>query len=187
MELGWLIEHRRWIRGLCECRNSRRIPSLSGSVFARGAAARRPTRTLARGREKSADAKDRLLKRHAKRASAILGFSKARSCLLSDERRATCALARLLPVRPLSAVLMLLFTLGVEPSGNVARWNRSSWSMRNDCAGEDDQSFAEFRPGEVLGFRFGLKCPGYSRASPFQQCTALVHLKSNVPGIRHLS
>jgi hypothetical protein len=102
-------------------------------------------------------------------------------------REQAARLAGLLPVRPLSAVLILLFALVVEPSGDVVRGNRPSWFVRINCAGVDDQSLVEFRSREFPGFFFGLKCPGCSRASPFQQRTAFVQLKSNVPGIRHLS
>jgi hypothetical protein len=166
-----------------------RIRSLSGCVLgARRAPARRTTRTLARCREKSADAKTAVIE--AARLACKARYWGSRkpvtpSCLMRREQAARSA--RILAVRRLSAVLILLFALIVEPSGDVARGNRPSWFMRINCAGVDDQSLVEFRPGEVLGFRFSLKCLGRSRASPLQQCAAFVDLKSNVPSIRHLS
>ena len=102
-------------------------------------------------------------------------------------REQAVRLARFLPVRPLSAVLILLFPLVVEPSGDVARGNRPSRFMRINCAGEDDQSLGESRSCEVLGVLFSLERPGRARASPFCRQAAFLHLKSNVPGIRHLS
>ena len=165
-----------------------RIPSLSGSVFARAAHLRvvRREHWLSVGRNQPTTAQRcwngtlGVQVRYLVLESPIIP-----SCPMRCEQ--AVRLARLLPVRPLSVVLIPSFALVVEPSGDIARGNRSSWFMRNNCAGVDDQSLVEFRSGEVLGFRFGLKCPGCSRASPSQQCAAFVHLKSNVPGIRHLS
>src|ERR1700687_406316 len=107
------------------------------------------------------------------------------SCLTRGDH--AVRLARLLPFRPLSVVLTLLFAPVVEPSGDVARGNRPSWFKRNNGAGVDDQSLVKFRSRELLSFPLGLKRLGCSRVSPFMQCTAVVHRKSNVPSIPHLS
>jgi hypothetical protein len=164
-----------------------RIPSRSGSVFARAAHRRGARREhwLGVGRNLPTTG---LRYWNGTQGVQVRYWGSRKpddSCLMRREQ--AVRLARLLPVRPLSVVLMLLFALVVEPSGDVARWNRPSWFMRNNCAGVDDQSRVEFRSGEVLGFRFSLKCLGRSRASPFQHCAAFMHLKSNVPSIRHLS
>jgi hypothetical protein len=186
--LAGLIEHRRWIRALCECRNSPYLIIFRKRLRARRAAGEVPDANLGAVSGEICRRQDGVAEAARQACKCDIGVLVGPimpSCLMRGEQ--PVRLARLLPVRPLSTVLMLSFTLGVEPSGDVDRWNRSSWSMRNNCAGVDDQSFVEFRSGEVLGFRFGLKCPGCSRASPFQQCTALAHLKSNVPTIRHPS
>ena len=78
------------------------------------------------------------------------------------------------------------FARVVEPTGDVARWNRSSWRMRDNGAGVYDESLVEFRSCEVFGFRFSLKYLGCSRASWSNRYPAFLHFKSNVPGIRHL-
>jgi hypothetical protein len=131
--------------------------------------------------------KDKLLKRRARRAGAMSGALE--SPIMPSFYKVVEAgpLAWLFPVRPVSVVLMLLLALLVEPTGDVTRWNCSSWEVRVNGAGVDDQSLVKFRSREVLGFPFSLKCPGCSRASPSKQCTASVQLESNIPSIRHLS
>jgi hypothetical protein len=131
--------------------------------------------------------KDKLLKRHARRAGTMSGARESPtmpSCYNAVEAR---PLARLFPIRPLSTVMILLLALIVEPTGDVTRWNRSSWEVRNNSAGVDDQSLVKFRSREVFGFPLSLKRPGRARASPSKQCTAPVHLESNIPSIWHLS
>jgi hypothetical protein len=100
---------------------------------------------------------------------------------------ASLAVIRSWPIRSFRVVRILMFVLVGKPTGVVARWNRSSWQMRINSAGVDNQSLVESRSCEVLGFIFSLKRAGRARASPFCRQATSLHLKSNVPGIRHLS
>ena len=102
------------------------------------------------------------------------------------ERQERRLLTWLLPVRPTSVGVIVL-VLVIEPRGDVARWNRSSWQMRNDSSGVDDQPLIEFRTRELPGFLFSLECLGRSRTAPSLQRAAFVHFKGNIPGMRHLS
>lgn len=81
----------------------------------------------------------------------------------------------------------IVLVLVIEPRGDVARWNCSSWQMRNDSSGVDDQSLIEFGTRELPGFLFSLECLGRARAAPSLQRAAFVHLEGNIPGVRHLS
>src|ERR1700720_4514609 len=104
-----------------------RIPSLSGSVFARAAHRRvvRCERWLGVGRN--------LLTSGQRCWNGTLGVQ-VRYRVLESPIMPSCPMrceqaarsARLLPVRPLSVVLIPSFALVVEPSGDIARGNRSS-------------------------------------------------------------
>jgi len=101
-------------------------------------------------------------------------------------RRKAGPLISPLPVRPVS-VGRILFALVAEPSRDVARCNGSSWQMRIESAGVDDQPLVEFRARELPGFLFGFKYLACAWASPSLHRAAFVHFKCDIPGKRHLA
>jgi len=51
----------------------------------------------------------------------------------------------------------------------------------------DGKPFVELLTGEGPGFLFGGKCLRFPRAASLWQSRSILHLKSNVPGVGHLS